>query len=173
MAESVSHPPLVIGAFRDRESAERAYRSLLDRGYTRDDIVLLMSEEARRQHFGGVLDTDLGSRAAEGAGVGAVAGGGLGAVLGGLAAMGAVALPGLGVLAIGPLAAAMAGGAAGAASGSLAGALVGLNLPEDRARGYETAVREGRIVLGVRPRCEDHARQIEREWRLARAERNP
>ena len=70
--------PMLTGMFRDRESAERAYSSLTDRGYTRDDIALLMSDEARKRHFGQAPDTELGSKAAEGAGIGAVVGGGLG-----------------------------------------------------------------------------------------------
>ena len=76
-------PTIMTGMFRDRDSAERAYGTLTGRGYGRDDVSLLMSEETRRRHFADTdaEHTDLGTRAAEGAGVGAVAGGGLGALL--------------------------------------------------------------------------------------------
>ena len=45
--------PLVTGLFRDRDSAERAYQSISDRGYTRDDVNLVMSDDTRKRHFAG------------------------------------------------------------------------------------------------------------------------
>jgi hypothetical protein len=156
--------------FRDRDSAERAYGSLTSRGYTRDDVTLLMSDEARRRHFGDHPDTELGTKAAEGAGVGAVVGGGLGAVLAGLAAAGTIALPGIGLIAMGPIAAALTGGAAGAAGGGLLGALIGSGIPEERAQEYESGIRQGNIVMGVTPRSEEDAEYFDREWRTHRAE---
>jgi len=42
----MKHSRLMTGMFRDRDSAERAYESLRSRGYTRDDVTLLMSEDA-------------------------------------------------------------------------------------------------------------------------------
>ena len=41
----------VTGLFRDRDSAERAYQSLTDRGYSKDDVNLVMSDETRKRHF--------------------------------------------------------------------------------------------------------------------------
>jgi hypothetical protein len=156
--------------FRDRDSAERAYGSLTSRGYGRDDVTLLMSDEARKRHFRDDPDTELGSKAAEGAGVGAVVGGGLGAVLAALAAAGTIALPGIGLIAMGPIAAALAGGAAGAAGGGLLGGLIGAGIPEEHAKQYDRGIREGNIVMGVSPRSEDDASYFEREWRNYRGE---
>jgi hypothetical protein len=156
--------------FRDRDSAERAYGSLTSRGYSRDDVTLLMSDEARKRHFREDPDTELGSKAAEGAGVGAVVGGGLGAVLAALAAAGTIALPGIGLIAMGPIAAALAGGAAGAAGGGLLGGLIGSGIPEEHAKQYDRGIREGNIVMGVSPRSEDDASYFEREWRNYRGE---
>jgi hypothetical protein len=162
---------MLTGMFRDRESAERAYGSLASRGYTKDDMSILMSDEARRRHFGeGTPTTELGTKAAEGAGVGATLGGGLGAVLGALAAIGTITLPGIGLLAMGPVAAALAGGATGAVGGGLLGALVGAGIPEDRAKEYESGIREGNIVMGVEPRTEEDLEYFDREWRQYRGE---
>ena len=36
---------LMTGMFRDREAAERAYGSVTARGYGKDDVSLLMSED--------------------------------------------------------------------------------------------------------------------------------
>ena len=161
---------MLTGMFRDRQSAEGAYGSLTGRGYTKDDVTLLMSEEARRRHFGDRQDTELGTKAGEGAAVGAAVGGGLGAVLATLSAVGAVMLPGIGLLAMGPIAAALTGGAIGAAGGGLLGALVGSGIPEEQARQYESGIREGNIVMGVTPRSEEDASYFENEWRRHRGE---
>jgi len=156
--------------FRDRESAERAYDSLLTRGYDPEDVTLLMSDESRRRLFADGEETELGSKAAEGAGIGAAIGGGLGAVVAGLAAAGAIALPGIGLLAMGPLAAALAGGAAGALGGGIVGALIGAGISEERAQRYDRGIREGNIVIGVTPRSAEDAEHFEREWRTCRGE---
>jgi hypothetical protein len=161
----------MTGMFRDREAAERAYGSLKDRGYTADDVSLLMSDETRARCFprDATATTELGTKAAEGAGVGAVAGAGLGALLAGLAAAG-IAVPGLPIIAMGPLAAALAGGGTGGALGAVVGALVGAGIPESRAKLYDQGIREGGIVLGVSPRTEEDVEYFEREWTNARGE---
>lgn len=163
MAEE--RPPIVTGLFRDRTAAERAYGTVSSRGYGRDDVSLLMSDETRKQHFprGEAARTELGTKAAEGAAVGAVTGGGIGALLAGLAASG-IAVPGLPIIAMGALAAALTGAGTGGALGALIGGLVGHGIPEDRARLYERGVREGGIVMGVTPRSRQDAEYFEREW---------
>jgi hypothetical protein len=157
--------------FRDRESAERAYECMTSRGYTDKDVSLLMSDETRSRCFprDAVTKTELGTKAAEGAGIGAAAGAGLGALLIGLAATG-VAIPLVPIIAMGPLAAALAGGSAGGAVGALIGALVGYGIPEERAKVYEQGIKEGGIVFGVTPRTDEDAEYIERGWTSARGE---
>jgi hypothetical protein len=156
---------MMTGLFHDRASAERAYGSCTGRGYTKDDVSVLMSDEARTRHFpkDDPTRTELASKAAEGAAVGAVAGGGLGAVLAGLAAAG-VAVPGLPIIAMGPLAAAFAGGGTGGVLGAIVGALIGKGIPEDRAKRYDEGIRRGGIVMGVTPRTREDAEYLEREW---------
>ncbi|HXU91093.1 MAG TPA: hypothetical protein VFQ62_19780 [Methylomirabilota bacterium] len=162
---------MVTGMFRDRDSAERAYQAMSSRGYTRDDINVMMSEEARKRHFADdARQTELGTKAAEGAGVGAAVGGTLGAALGVAAAVGAIALPGIGLIALGPVAAGLAGAGAGGVTGGLVGALVGSGIPEDRAKLYEGGLKQGGILMGVRPRSPEDADYFEREWRSYRGE---
>jgi hypothetical protein len=162
---------LMTGMFRDRESAERAYECVTSRGYTDKDVSLLMSNDTRTRYFprDAETKTELGTKAAEGAGIGAVAGGGLGALLFGLAAAG-IAVPGLPIIAMGPLAAALAGGTTGGVLGALVGALVGHGIPEERAKLYERGINEGGIVFGVTPRNDEDAEYIERGWTTARGE---
>lgn len=154
----------LTGLFRDRESTEGAYRSLRDRGYSEDDINVIMTDETRDKYYSD--DSELGNKALEGAGVGSVAGGTLGAIVGGLAAIGtSLAIPGLGLVVAGPIAAALAGAGAGGAVGGLAGALIGWGIPEDRAKLYESGLTEGGTVLGVTPRSSEDADYFENEWK--------
>ena len=161
---------VMTGMFRDRDSAERAYSSLTSRGYTKDDVNVLMSDATRKKHFADDPDTELGSKALEGAAVGAGIGGTLGAILAGVAAVGTLAIPGVGLIAAGPIAAALAGLGAGAATGGLVGALVGAGIPEERAKLYDQGIREGGIVMGVEPRSDEDADYFEREWKNYRGE---
>ncbi len=155
------------GMFRDRASAERAYQSLSSRGYGKDDVNLLMSDETRKTHFGdNTPDSDLGDKAMEGAGVGSAIGGTAGAIIGAIAAIGtSVALPGLGLIIAGPLAAALAGAGAGGLTGGLVGALVGSGIPEEHAAEYESGIKDGGIVMGVKPRNAEDAKYFEDEFR--------
>jgi len=156
--------------FRDRESAERAYQSLSERGYGKDDVNLLMSDDTRKKYFADP-DTEIGTKAWEGTGKGAAIGGAVGATLAAIAAIGTtLALPGLGLLVAGPIAAGLAGAGAGAATGGLVGALVGYGIPEERARLYEKGIQEGGIVMGVNPRNAEDAEYLENNWRTHRGE---
>ncbi|GAB3723015.1 hypothetical protein GCM10027594_03900 [Hymenobacter agri] len=157
----------MTGMFRDRSSAEKAYQSMHSRGYGKDDVNLLMSDETRKTHFGDdTVHTDLGDKAMEGAGVGSAIGGTAGAIIGAIAAIGtSVALPGLGLIIAGPLAAALAGAGAGGLTGGLVGALVGSGIPEEHAAEYESGIKDGGIVMGVKPRNADDAKYFEEEFR--------
>lgn len=163
---------MVTGLFRDRESAEQAYGSLTTRGYTKDDVNLLMSDDTRKKHFtDDGRETEIGNKALEGAGTGAAIGGTIGATLAAIAAIGTtLALPGLGLLIAGPIAAGLAGAGAGGATGGIIGALVGAGIPEERVKRYEEGIKNGGIVMGVTPRSDDDALYFEQEWKRNRGE---
>lgn len=158
--------PMMTTSFRDRESAERAYNAIEARGYKSNEIHVLMSDETRKRLFVKSGEkTDMGNKALEGAGVGGAVGVAVGATLVGFAAAAAaLTIPGLGLVVAGPLAGALAGGAAGATAGGVVGFLVGAGIPEERAKIYETDLKEGGIVLGVKPRHDVDARYFETEW---------
>ena len=161
-----TEPRVLTGMFRDRDTTEGAYKSLRDRGYGDDDINVMTSDETRKKYWGDDPDSELGSKALEGTGVGAITGGTLGAILGGAAAIGTnLVVPGLGLVVAGPIAAALAGAGAGGLTGGIAGALIGWGIPEERASLYEGGIREGGTVLGVTPRNDEDATFFENEWR--------
>jgi uncharacterized protein YjbJ (UPF0337 family) len=166
---------MLTGLFNDRDNAERAYSSAKSRGYTDDELNVMMSDKTRDSWYQGetadTTDSELGSKALEGAGAGSAIGGTLGAIIGGIAAIGtSVILPGVGLIVAGPLAAALAGAGAGGLTGGLVGALIGSGIPEERAAIYEEGVRNGGAVVGLTPRNAEDAEYFENEWKNYKGE---
>jgi hypothetical protein len=149
---------LVTAVFKTRVAAEAAVDAILKRGYTRDDISVLMSDSTKSKEF--AIETR--THAADGLGLGAAVGGTVGAVVAALVAVGTnVFLPGLGLVVAGPLAAALAGAGAGGAAGGLIGALVGAGIPEHRAKVYDSSLRAGGILIGVEAKTDEEADTLE------------
>ena len=160
--------PWVTGLFTDRDTAEQGYETLRARGYEPKDINVVMTDDTRKKYFASGVQTELGSKAAKGAGVGGAIGGTVGAIAAAIAAVGtSIAIPGLGLVIAGPLAAGLAGAGAGGATGGLVGALIGAGIPEERVKHYEQGIKSGGILMGVRPHSDDDAGYFEREWNKA------
>ena len=155
---------MMTAFFRSWSDAEEAYKDLLKRDFTRDQISILMSEDTRERYAG--RKTEMGNKALEGTGAGAAVGGAVGAIVAAIVAVGtSIAIPGLGLVVAGPIAAALAGAGAGGAAGGLIGALIGAGIPEETVKRYESGIQEGGIVLGVEPRSAAEAKEIERIWK--------
>ena len=166
---------LATGLFSDRESAERAYEDLSSRGYSSKDINVVMSDDTRSKYFDNPSgrQTELGNKAAKGAGVGGAIGGTAVGIAAAVAAAGAsIAIPGLGLVIAGPLAAGLAGAGAGAAGGGLIGAMVGWGIPEERVKDYEAGIKKGGILMGVRPRSKEDADYLEGQWKSSSSARH-
>lgn len=150
---------LITALYKNRVAAEAAVDAILKRGYTRDDLSVLMSDATRSKEFAVQART----HAADGAGIGGALGGAVGAVLGAIVAVGStIFLPGLNLVIAGPIAAALAGAGAGAATGGVIGALIGAGIPEYRAKVYEAGLRGGGILIGVEARSEDEVDVLEK-----------
>lgn len=168
MATTTRNTQMISGLFPDAESADRAYQATLARGYTRDEISLLMNDNTREQYheMGRTEDVEESSKALEGAGTGGGIGTVAGGILGAIAAIGtSLVIPGAGLIIAGPLAAGLAGAGAGGLTGGLVGALVGAGIPEDNASDYETRIHEGGVVLTVAPHTVEEGDALEREWK--------
>ncbi|MBA3765457.1 MAG: hypothetical protein H0W99_00450 [Acidobacteria bacterium] len=149
---------LVTGLFKTRVAAEAALDAIIKRGYTRDDISVLMSDATKNKEFA----VETGTRAADGAGIGGAVGGAIGATLAAIAAVGTtIMLPGLGLVIAGPIAAALAGAGAGGATGGVIGALIGAGIPEHRAKVYDAGLRGGGILLGVEAKSDEDVSKLE------------
>src|SRR5437763_17097671 len=150
---------LVTGLFKSRAAAEAAVDALLKRGYTREEVSVLMSDATRSKEFA----VETRSHAADGAGIGGAVGGTIGAVLAAIVAVGtSIAIPGLGLVVAGPIAAALAGAGAGAATGGIIGALIAAGIPEDRARVYDAGLRSGGILVGVEATIHDDTDNLQK-----------
>jgi len=142
----------ITGLFKTRAAAEAAVDAVIKRGYTRDDISVLMSDATRTKEFG--LQTR--THAADGLGIGGAVGGAVGAAVAAIVAVGTTLfLPGINLVIAGPIAAALAGAGAGGAAGGLIGALIGAGIPEYRAKVYDAELRGGGILIGVEARADD------------------
>lgn len=149
---------LVTGLFKSKIAAESAVDALLKRGFSRDDISVLMSDATRSKEF--ALQTR--SHAADGLGIGGAVGGAVGAVLAAIAAVGTTLfLPGINLVIAGPIAAALAGAGAGGATGGLIGALIGAGIPEYRAKVYEAGLKGGGILIGVEAATDEEVDRLE------------
>ena len=141
------------GMYFDRAEAETAVDRLHGLGYAQDDISVMMDDKTREQAFAG----QVGAKTTEGVATGAVAGGLLGMmVAGAITAGGAAVVVGTGGVAtpfiLGPIWAALAGLGIGGATGGVLGGLIGLGVGEQRAKQYEQGLREGGILIAVRPK---------------------
>jgi hypothetical protein len=158
---------MVTGLFNDRDSAERAYQSLIARGYTSEEANVIMSDETRNKFYpeGSEHSSALADKTMEDAGKGAAIGGTLGAIIAGIAAIGtSIVLPGLGLIVAGPLAAALMGAGAGGLTGGLIGALVGHGIPEENAAEYESGIKNGGVFMGVNARNDEDAQHFHNEF---------
>lgn len=140
------------GLFYSRNEAEAAVRGLKDAGFNQDRISVIARDADK---LDGVDTTeDVGNKADEGAAAGALTGGALGGITGLLVGLGALAIPGIGPIIFAgaeatAIATTLAGGAIGAATGGLVGALVGLGIPEEKAKIYNDRVSGGSFLVMV------------------------
>ena len=174
-ATQIDSPQVVTAMFRDFRQAEQAYRAAIDLGYEASDINVLMSEETRQAYLASSSgNTAFAEKAEEPAPessksadkLGGPTGGMVGTVAPAIAAVGAALLiPGLGLAVAGPIGIALtAAGTVGVATGII-GALTNWGIPKDRAKEYESGVRKGGIVIGVKPRSEEDAQALSTRWR--------
>jgi hypothetical protein len=161
----------VTELFTDRDSAEAAYAAARRLGYEPAEINLILSDETRTRWFPrNERHTALGAKAAEtveeppkGSQLGGPVGGTVGTLAPVLASVGALLLiPGI-VLA-GPIAIALTAAGAVGVAGGLVGALADWGIPKDRVESYEREIRAGGVLIGVKTRSAEDARDLRAAW---------
>ena len=148
----------VVGVFSSHEQAEKAVRSLQDKGFTKDDISIAARDDRQgsgdqnegegqgENGFGFEAGGDMGM-SSDSVTDGTAWGGALGGLAGLLAGVGALAIPGIGpIVAAGPLAAALSG----AVAGGVAGGLIDFGIPEQEGRRYENELKQGNALAIIK-----------------------
>ncbi len=138
----------VTGVFDSKKEANAAVSKLLDTGFAREDMSLIVSDNLHHTFFASPVD-DEHTRVEKGAATGALFGAALGGLVAGLTLVGIVVVPGSGLLVAGPLIAILSGAGAGAAAGSISGALISAGFAVDEAKRYEEEIRHGKAVIVV------------------------
>ena len=150
-----------IGAVKTPAQAERLIERLKQEGFSDDELSVILPNDELSQdpkialdHRPGDDPADEkprdGSEKLKGVTVGAVSGGLIFGAIGGLIGLASLALPGVGLIVVGgPLAAALADAALGGGAGVIAGGLMGMRIPEHRAKQYEKSVHEGNTLISV------------------------
>jgi uncharacterized protein (TIGR02271 family) len=136
----------VIGVFENRRDAERAIDELRKAGFRENQIGIVARDSE------GKMTTEKAAEKGTRAGTGAVAGAVAGAGVGGLVGLGILTgvIPVVGpIIAGGALATILANAAGGAVIAGVAGALIGLGIPEEDARYYESEFKAGRTIVTV------------------------
>lgn len=166
---------MVTGLFKNKDSAELAFQSVVDLGYDKSDINVVMSDEVRQRYFlahNPTTDpgaTDLEEKAAADTNNsasnrwGGAVGGTVGTLAPVVAAVGVLLIPGFGIVA-GPVAIALAASAATGVAAGLMGLLVNWGIPDSRVEQYEVGIRAGGILLGVKAHSDADALQIQQRW---------
>lgn len=159
-----------VGIFDDYRTTERALRDLKDIGYGMNHVSIIGQDSEHLNQSGQTGDVqvqdaqdDDGNRAEDGVKTGAVSGGTVGGLTGLLVGLGTLAIPGVGPIMLAgaaatALATTAAGGAIGAAAGGLVGGLVGLGIPEDRAKVYNEHLSQGKYLVIIDGTDSDIAR---------------
>jgi len=146
----------VFGIYKSVGQAERAVDLLSAKGFSQNDISVLLPDNQSTKEFAHEKNT----KAPEGATTGVATGGAVGGTLGLLAGIGALAIPGLGpFIAAGPIMGALAGLGVGGAVGGLIGALVGMGIPEYEAKRYEGRLKDGGVLLSVHCNTSDEIKR--------------
>ena len=137
----------IAGIFDNEMGADRGVSELLDVGFVKDDISILMTEHTRKSLFSSTDDE--ANRTAKGAITGASIGAALGALLVGLTAAGALVTTGGALLVSGPIVAVLSGAGAGGVAGGLAGGLIRAGFAADEANRYEEELKRGKAIIVV------------------------
>jgi hypothetical protein len=153
---AATEKPIRIGVFSTIADADRAVQSLLDAGFTKDQISVICSDPAKEAHFKRFEKEEPAGTYTLPA---SVTGGAIGAALGGLTALtGVVATGGIGLIGAGAIAA-----WAGGIFGGLIGAMSTRGVERETANYYDQAVIQGKILVAA----EDHG--PDQQARLAAA----
>lgn len=163
---------MLSGMFHDRESTENAYKTLQEKGYTKDEINLVMSGETLKKQFtGDIKRTDFGRYNPANGGKESADDNTNGVIAGVIASNGrSVVVRGLVINLVGPIASGVSGSGASGIPGGIVGALLDSGFSKASANLYEAGIKKGNIIIGVQLRSEDDNEFLQTNWHTNKAE---
>ncbi|WP_373494593.1 hypothetical protein [Aquiflexum sp.] len=151
---------VLSGMFRDGESTERAYSYLIEKGYSTDEINLLMSNQTQKRHFVDIsedTEVEAGDYAVKGSDIKE-----------GIVAVGTtVHIEGNEIFIAGPLVEGLEGNRL---AGGIIESFVSCGMPEAWAKLYDSGIREGNIVIMLTPKDDADAVYIQSNWKKNQGE---
>ncbi|KAA6431544.1 hypothetical protein FEM33_24875 [Dyadobacter flavalbus] len=155
----------VTGLFETHKDADHIFSTLLEKGYDRDEISVVMAKPENKSEDD-LEEHPAETHAAGDAKRGAIVGGAAGAVLTVIAAIGTnLVLPGVGLVLAGPLLAGLTGAAAGGLAGGTIGAIIGSGYPKDDVDYYEDKIKQGGIIISVEVKSHLNKESLADEFR--------
>ncbi len=163
---------MLSGMFQDRESTENAYKTLVEKGYSKDEINLVMTGETLKKYFtGNITHTEYGAYSTKYVVKDPSMDNQESAIAEGIGENGrAVVVRGLVIILAGSIARGICGSGASGIPGGIIGALVDSGFSKASAILYETGIKEGNIIIGVQIRNEEDAKYLETNWCTSKAE---
>lgn len=146
----------ITATFKTRPAAEQTLMELEKIGITDEQIGLIISDETR----GSTFNMEESNKTEEGFTAGATTGGVVGTIIGALSTATAMAIPGVNIVVSGVVVSMLAGLGAGATTGGLVGALAGAGITEHEAKVLEDEVKNGSILIAVKPENDDQKEKI-------------
>jgi hypothetical protein len=145
----------------NRNSAERAFQLILERGYTRNDLSIVMSDSTHMSYFfeqhsvdpKGNHQRQIAKDTAANTLAGALAESGT-----------ALFLRTDGMVISGPVASMIVSAGSEQLAGGLVGALTGTDKGAEKIKQYEAGIRSGGILMGIKLRTEERSNHFEEEW---------
>jgi hypothetical protein len=157
---------LALGSVRTRNQAQRLVKLLQDAGFSPQDISAISPNDELAHEPKIALDHKPGGDPADekprgladklkSVIIGAISGGLILGVLGSLIGLASYAIPRFRFAISSPLAVALIYAAAGGATGVIAGALIGMRVPDHKAKQHAVDVRASHTIVSVRTRSPD------------------
>lgn len=150
----------IAGIFNNQSDAKSALSELLNAGFNKNNISLIVPDEDRDAMLSAQAGT--GVTIIKGGVIGELLGASLGALVAGLIAVGSIMVKGVGLLVSGRIVAIISGAAIGAAAGGFCGILISVAFTAYEAKRRKNDVNTGKAVVIVHTADNDSSKRARR-----------
>lgn len=148
---------IYTGLFKSRENIEGAYNALYKKGYGKNSINIIMSEESRSKYFADVKTK--GDEPSKQRGMSAAINAGVNVSD---AIKDGIVITESKLLVAGPLSAGLSGAGEGEFSSGVISSLLGI--PDVEAKAFEEGINNGYMIMSVQPCTGEDVTDLEKIW---------